>query len=67
MTPYSETGCKYHQRFDKELQVWYYVLDSDGNKVRSNICLCKATKTSECTCGAWNEYWDNMLELDEIY
>lgn len=65
--PYQQSDIKYHQRFDKDLQCWCDVLDSDGNKVKSNICLCNATSSDTCRCGAFSEYWDNLFELYEVY
>lgn len=61
------TTISYHQGWDKVLQEWYYILDSNGAKIRSNICLCKATQTCECKCGVWNEWYDNFYELEDIY
>lgn len=65
--PYTQTPISYHATWDRDLQEWVMYTDEAGNKVRSNICICKATQTSECKCGAWNEYWDNLLEIEEIY
>lgn len=39
---------KYHTDEDGN-----YILDGDGKKIPSWVCLCFAYSADECTCGAW--------------
>lgn len=43
--------CEYfHKDLDGD-----YVLDEQGNKIPSNVCICYAREPNECCCGAWDD------------
>ena len=58
---------KFHMHWDTDKKEWVTILDEAGNKIRSSVCLCAATQTCECSCGAWNEWYEDFFELYEIY
>ena len=47
---------EYHKNSDGE-----FILDEDGDKIPTSLCLCNAHEPSECMCGAWDdvEGWDD--------
>ena len=57
----------YHTVWNRDKQEWQFIVDENGNKIPSNLCICNALCSAECKCGAWNEYWDNYFELEGIY
>ena len=36
-----------------------YILDENGDKISTSICLCYARCPSECVCGAWDDVEDD--------